>query len=210
MLIGVLLVGVMSLVSSTAFGYAGNEQSQSRETLARIAEHVRTLKEIQITALPESGSQLTVQVQHAQAQIDQALADLTRSDSEGYTSRRTGAAIRQYEADLDELLHLIATDRTVEAQIWAKEQVAASADLLLDTVTSTSDSQGAVTFQSDQAAAVGSSLAMVLAAILISLLFWRYARARLAAESASRAMVLRALRKAVSTSRPPGWSWAKR
>jgi signal transduction histidine kinase len=186
-LIGVLIVGIVSLVGSAAFRDDANEQSQSREMLARIAEQVRTLKEVQATILPESSAQLTIHVQQAQAQIDLALADLTRSDPEGYTSRRASAAVRQYEADLDELLHLITTGRTVEAQIWAKEQVAPSADLLLDTVTSTSVSQGAVTYQSDQAAAVGSSVAMVLAAILISLLFWRYGRARLAAESANRA-----------------------
>ncbi len=186
-LISVLVVGVVSLSGSAAFGYDAHEQSQSRDILARIAEQVRTLKEVQAATLPKSSAQLTMQIQHTQEQIDQNLADLTRRDSEGYTSRRASAAVRQYDADLDELLHLIATGRMVEAQIWAKEQVAPSADLLLDTLTSTSVNQDAVTFQSDQAAAVGSSVAMVLAASLISLLFWRYARARLAAESANRA-----------------------
>ncbi len=165
--------------------HSTNEQEQITSMLGNIEDRLRQLKHLPAEQTPNT--QLAQQMRDIRAQAAQAIGELARLDGDGETSQHVSAAFRRYEADVDELLRLLAAGRVAEAHIWETERVNQSYDLILQVTSDTSAISSRVTYRSDLTTAVGASMTMVLAALLTSLLFWRLEQARTAAEAGNRA-----------------------
>jgi signal transduction histidine kinase len=182
----IALVIVLEVGSNVVVLYqSSNEQEQMARILGTIEERLRQLKHLPAEQTPSP--QRTQQMRDIRAQAAQSLGELAILDGGSETSQRVSSMFRQYEADVDERLRLLAAGRIAEAQVWEAERVTQSYDLVLQVTADTSAISSRVTYRSDLTAAVGASVTMVLAALLTSLLFWQLEQARTAAEAGSQA-----------------------
>ena len=117
-------------------------------------------------------------------ELAKAVADLDRLESGGALAGRLGAASRQYQADITELRGLSAGGRTDEARLWRQQRLEPGRQALRAVTSDAMAIHGAAAQRAELAAAAGSALMLTLAAVVMSLLFWRVEQGRRALAAA--------------------------
>jgi len=173
-----LLVALVIASSVAVIAPGAIEHRQIADSMSRIAGLVRDLRRQQeaIAARPAASSAHSIHELHPQ--IEQALAELAQLDAGGVTAQRLGGAVRHYQADVEELLALLAVGRSAEARSWRVERVDQSYAQFTSLTNDPEVAAREIDHQTDRASGVVIMVMMVIPVMLTGLLFWRFQRVR--------------------------------
>ncbi len=178
--IAVLSVAIMAAVGDATLHRYSDVNRRSETLLARLEglAHRLIALEWHAEAKNKVAPLVIKDVEDVRRQMSVALNELKQLDSNGPTSRRVSTAFHRYETNVRKLYQLFAAEQYAEAEAWDKERVHPSYDALLLTIAEASRRYQTSAQYTYVTANIGSSLTMALAALLTSLVFWRFEKIR--------------------------------
>jgi anti-anti-sigma factor len=173
-----LLAALMIASSVAVLAPGAIEEGQIADRMNRLARLVHDLRQQQEAIAGGEATAAAQSIQDIHPQLEQALAELAQLDAGGNTAQRIGGAVRHYQADVDELLALMAQGRSAEARNWRAERVDQSYAQLISLTADPDAIAGEIAHQTERASGVVIMVMMVMPVILSGLLFWRFQRVR--------------------------------
>jgi len=179
----ILLVALsMALGAAVSVAMLHQGAIQHREAQTALARIDGLTSQLDDLGQPsDSSDEASIPSQHLRsvaAQLASAIQELDGLESGGTVPDRLIAVSRQYQSDVAELQALRASGRLDEARVWQRQRVIPGREALRAATNDAAAIHGAAARRAEIAAVAGSAIVLVLAAVVMSLLFWRVERAR--------------------------------